>query len=159
MKTTTTLLVLFLLFSLNTFAQDYTQWGLPEGAKAALGKGRIEEIAYSPDGTRLAVASSIGIWIYDMNTYQEVALLTGHGDDASRDRQPQEDERFALLTGHTVSFSPDGSTIASTSRDGTCRLWDALTGTSIRTPRRAYGGCPKRSVQSRWGDPCQRECE
>ena len=34
MKTTVTLLILLNLLSLNTFAQDYTQWGLPEGAKA-----------------------------------------------------------------------------------------------------------------------------
>ena len=85
MKTTVTLLILFTLFSLNTFAQDYTQLGLPEGAKARLGKGTINEIQYSPDGTRLAVASTIGIWLYDTATHQvensrngEVALLTGH---------------------------------------------------------------------------------
>ena len=79
MKTVVALLILFTLFQVNTFAQDYTRWGLPEGAKARLGKGRISgNIAYSPDGTRLAVASSIGIWLYDTGTYQEVALLTGH---------------------------------------------------------------------------------
>ena len=81
MKTTVTLLILFTLgFHINTFAQDYTQWGLPEGAKARIGKGTINEIQYSPDGTRLAVASSIGIWLYDTATHQEVALLTGHTD-------------------------------------------------------------------------------
>ncbi|MDE0482857.1 MAG: T9SS type A sorting domain-containing protein [Candidatus Poribacteria bacterium] len=30
-----------------------------------LGKGEANEIAYSPDGTKLAVASDIDIWIYD----------------------------------------------------------------------------------------------
>ena len=34
MRATVTLLILFTLFSLNTFAQDYTQLNLPEGAKA-----------------------------------------------------------------------------------------------------------------------------
>ena len=35
-------------------------WNLPEGAKMRLGKGEISgNIAYSPDGTRLAVASTI----------------------------------------------------------------------------------------------------
>ena len=78
MKTTVTLLILFTLFQVNTFAQDYTRWGLPEGAKARLGKGSISgNIAYSPDGTRLAVASSIGIWLYDAGTYQEVAHAHG----------------------------------------------------------------------------------
>ena len=77
MKTTITLILLS-LFSLNTFAQDYTQWGLPEGAKMRLGKGILSgSIAYSPDGTRLAVASSIGIWLYDTATHQEVALTHG----------------------------------------------------------------------------------
>ena len=61
-----------------TDVQDYTQLSLPEGAKARLGKGWINEIAYSPDGTRLAVAGGIGIWLYDTATYQELALLTGH---------------------------------------------------------------------------------
>ena len=62
----------------NSFAQDSPQWGLPEGAKARLGKGVINEIRHSPDGTRLAVASGIGIWLYDTATHQEVALLAGH---------------------------------------------------------------------------------
>ena len=92
MKTTVTLLILFALFSSNTFAQDYTQWSLPEGATARLGKGSINEIQYSPDGTRLAIASSIGIWLYDAQTYQEMALLTGH-------------TRWV----NSVSFSPDGT--------------------------------------------------
>ena len=65
MKPTVALLILFTLSSLNTSAQDYTQLSLPEGAKARLGKGRIGEIQYSPDGTQLAVASSVGIWLYD----------------------------------------------------------------------------------------------
>ena len=62
----------------NTFAQDYTQWNLPEGAKARLGKGNIRDIKYSPDGKMLAVAGSIGIWLYDTeNNYQETGLPYG----------------------------------------------------------------------------------
>ena len=79
MKTAVTLLTLFTLCPLSSFAQDYIQWRLPEGAKACLGKGHITgNIAYSPDGTRLAMVSSIGIWIYDAHTGKERALLTGH---------------------------------------------------------------------------------
>ena len=95
MKTTVTLLILFTLFSLNTFAQDSPQWHLPEGAKARLGKGWIGDIAYSPDGTRLVVAGSIGIWLYDTATHQEIALLTGHTGSVV-----------------SVSFSPDGQLLA-----------------------------------------------
>ena len=42
MKTTVTTLILLILFTQYIFAQDITQWGLPEGAKARLGKGGIE---------------------------------------------------------------------------------------------------------------------
>ena len=53
------------------------QLSLPENAKARLGKGRLSELTYSPDGTRLAVVSSIGIWLYNAQTYDEMALFTG----------------------------------------------------------------------------------
>ena len=69
-------LALILISTLSlpkTFAEyeGYMQLGLPEGAKARLGKGWISEtaysaIAYAPDGARLAVASSVGIWLYDV---------------------------------------------------------------------------------------------
>ena len=104
------------IFSAITFAQDHTQWGLPEGAKARLGKGFITEIAYSPDGTRLAVASSIGIWIYDTATNEASNLFTGH-------------TRWIV----SLSFSPDGTTLASGSEDATIRLWDVATGRQFRT--------------------------
>ena len=96
--------------------EPHTQWGLPEGAKARLGKGYLGEIAYSPDGTRLAVASSIGIWLYDAQTGQEVALLTRHTKGVS-----------------SVAFSPEGWTLASGSYDYTVRLWEVSTGVPLRT--------------------------
>ena len=116
MKPVVTLLTLLILSTFNAFAQDYTRWGLPDGAKRRLGKGSISDIQYSLAGTRLAVASSIGIWLYDTMTYQEVALLTG-------------DTAWVI----SVSFSPDGNTLASGSADGTIGLWDARSGTHIRT--------------------------
>ena len=50
----------------NNLEKEPMQWNLPKYARARLGKGTIREIQYSPDGTILAVASSIGIWLYDM---------------------------------------------------------------------------------------------
>ena len=97
----------------SIFAQGSPQWSLPEGVKARLGKGRISEIAYSPDRMRLAVASSLGIWLYDTETYQEVALLTGD-------------------TVNSISFSADGQMLASENGDGTVRLWNTNTGTILR---------------------------
>ena len=99
--------------------ERHTQFSLPEGAKARLGKGSLTgNIAYSPDGTRLAVASSIGIWIYDAQTGEELDLFTGNTGPV-----------------YSVAFSPDGQTLASGSddeNDKTMRLWDVATGHTIR---------------------------
>lgn len=99
------------LFLQNSFSQDYTRWGLPDGAKARLGKGWIHDFAYSPDGTQLAVATHIGIWLYDAHTMAELRLLTG--------------QNLGFLS---VAYSPDGRTVASGSQNGRLWLWDATTG-------------------------------
>ncbi len=117
MKRRATIILAFLLismlFPLNNFAQDVSQWNLPEGAIARLGKGSIVDIAYSPDGTHFAVASTIGIWLYDAYTYKAAALLTGY---------------TSVSEIYAVVFSPDGKTLASASWDGSVRLWDVYTG-------------------------------
>ena len=109
---------------------DYTQWNLPENAKARLGKGRITgNVVYSPDGTRLAVAGSIGIWIYDAQTEVEVAFCN------SARSIVQDDVEGELIrpSGHNhhiecIEFSPDGKMLASGDWDNTIVLWDAFTG-------------------------------
>ena len=80
------------LFLSNTFAQDYTQWHLPPGAKARLGKGWVRDIEFSPYGTQLAVATTIGVWIYDVRAGTEQSLLLGIMGGAN-----------------AVSYSPEGS--------------------------------------------------
>ena len=59
---------------------QYTSWSLPQGVTMRLGKGVAYDIAYSPDGAQLAVASSIGVWLYNAHTGAEIALLAGHMD-------------------------------------------------------------------------------
>ena len=107
-----TLLLISVLFLSSTVAQDYAQWNLPDGAKARLGKGSVSgNLAYSPDGTRLAVASTVGIWLYDANSGVELSLLTGHKGSV-----------FSIV------FSPDGKTLASGDQGNAVHLWDAETG-------------------------------
>ncbi|MYF55683.1 WD40 repeat domain-containing protein [Candidatus Poribacteria bacterium] len=108
------LLCVVAITSADSAPPDYTQFGLPEGAIARLGKGDIEDIAISPDGKRLAVASRIGVWLYDTQTGDALSLFTGH-ESAVR----------------SVAFSPDGVTVASGSGLGdhkSIRLWDTNTG-------------------------------
>ncbi|MDE0185067.1 MAG: hypothetical protein OXP71_06365 [Candidatus Poribacteria bacterium] len=81
----------------QSYAQHSLQWGLPEGAKLRIGQGRIHEIAYTPDGTGLALASGIGVWLYDTATHKETDLFVGNTDVDS------------------IAISPDGSTIAGAS--------------------------------------------
>lgn len=92
--------------------QPYTQWNLPTGALARLGKGAITDIQYSPDGTRLAVATYIGVWLYDTYTYTELALLK-HGLDQGAT---------------SLAFSRDGETLVTANWDNTILLWDIHTG-------------------------------
>ena len=94
---------------LNSSAQILSQKHLPEGAMTRIGKGLANDVKYSPDGTLIAVASSIGIWIYDAHTYQEIDLLTEHSEYV-----------------WSIAFSPDGQTLAG-GNNGTIKLWDVET--------------------------------
>ena len=106
------------LFMQNCFAEEYTQMGLPEGAKARLGKGNIKDLLYSPKGDILAVVSSIGIWIYDTNTYQEQTLLP---IPLNRNRP------FAYRITQTT-FSVDGQTLVSETKEKKILIWNIVTG-------------------------------
>ena len=61
----------------ETFAKNYSQWALPKEAKARFGKGGINAIQFSPDGTQLAVGSDVGVWLYDVETGEEKSLFAG----------------------------------------------------------------------------------
>ena len=119
------LLITILSFWQVGWADDYRQWYLPEGATMRLGKGSVIDIEFSPDGKQFAVASSIGIWLYDAHTYQESRLLKG--DVKIR----------ASRAIHNIVFSPNGKTLVS--EDSTTRysptdsrilFWDIDTGTT-----------------------------
>lgn len=166
MKTKETILVTtIILFTLSqiillpqTFADEHTTLSLPEGAVARLGKGWINEIEYSVAGDIIAVASTVGIWLYDAETGDEQALLTGHTEPVRSISFNSDDTVLvsgsedntvrlwdintrtlkATLIGHTgdvksVAFSPDDSMVASGSADNTVGLWDVTTETRKAT--------------------------
>ena len=110
-------IVCFLLSSLlplKGLTQDFaTQWHLPEGAKARLGRGRLMNIKLSPDSTRVVASTPIGIWIYDAQTGEVVSLFT----------QTQIGEE-------ALTFSPDASIVA-TSHGNSIYVWDTFTGNAF----------------------------
>ena len=111
----------------NLYAQDYTQWELPDGAIARLGKGRINDMEYSPDGTILAVATTIGIWIYDTETYQERKLLT---------RSHQEMEK--------VHFESDGTVLVGTEMfSNKVTRWDIPLAVIEKSSKKKHDFAPK----------------
>jgi WD40 repeat protein len=74
--------------------------------------------SFSPDGRVFATSSeghpSVRLW--DAKSGQMRHTLTGHKEDVIN-----------------VAFSPDGSTIATASRDGAVKLWNVATGALTRT--------------------------
>ena len=112
----TILCVITLSFPYTSFAQDSPQWHLPDGATARLGKGWLYEIQYSPDGTRLAAAGALGVWIYDTATDEEISLLTADGYGVP-----------------ALTYSPDGSLLVGGSANGTIHLWNSETGEVLHT--------------------------
>lgn len=97
---------------------DYTRWNLPEGAKRRLGKGIIKDMKFSPDGTRLTIAGNTGVWLYDVSTGDEIAILKGYTQKTQN-------------TNPRVLFSPDSKKIATSGYDKMIRIWDATVGKSI----------------------------
>ena len=101
-----TVLLIVLSFLSDVPAEDYTQWKLPDGAKARYGKGWINDIAFSPSGDTVAVATTIGVWIYDVHTGRELNLFTGPMSGAN-----------------AIAYTSNGSTLVAAHWDRTVRLW------------------------------------
>lgn len=112
----TALLLQVGLFPIS-FAQDNTKVGLPEGAIARLGKGGINLMRFSPDGTRLAVGTDVAVWLYDVPDGKETALLTEHPGQVN-----------------AIAFSTDGKILASGGfNNPIIQLWNLDTDSKLST--------------------------
>ena len=80
-------------------------------------KGKVFNVAISPDGDRVASASSdhtIKLW--DTASGKDILTFSGHAWDV-----------------YCVAFSPDGKRVVSTSDDKAVMVWDVTTGRKLRT--------------------------
>lgn len=105
--------------TLNGSQQVLRQKRIHQGVKVDTGKYKnLFDVQFSPDGTLLAIATDIGILLYDTKTYDKPEILKGH-------------------TGYiwSIAFRPDGKVFASGGDDKTARLWDVNTRQQIRTFR------------------------
>ena len=134
--------------------EDISRWSLPKAAKARLGKGGINVLAFSPDGTQLAVGSNIGVWLYDVATGKEITMFPSmcqsvafspdgrylaNGGGGFREHVPQVWEIATrqevsrsdhLYAGRKLQFSSDGKTLVSLDRRGSAiNKLDVETGT------------------------------
>ena len=113
-KLTRLLTILALLCISTLFAQGQTvksNESLPENAISRLGRGLIYNMDYSPDNSRLAVGTTMGIWIYDAPNLQPLRLITKH--------------KYMITA---VDYSKDGNMLATADILGYVHLWDTKTG-------------------------------
>jgi WD40 repeat protein len=85
------------------------------GIRALQGE-KVADLAFSPDGKKLAGGNAKAIRVWDVSTGKVLLDLKGHMD-------------WVL----TVAFSPDGKALVSGGVDGTVRFWDPATGDCLRT--------------------------
>jgi WD40 repeat protein len=72
-------------------------------------------LAWSPDGTRLAVGGSTGaVEIWSVSPLARLLTYSGHSDRIT-----------------SLSWSPDGAKIASSGPGGVVRVWDAQSGRDL----------------------------
>jgi len=73
--------------------------------------GAVSSVLYSPDGSCLASASLNSAFLWNAETNQERAVLTGHSGEV-----------------HALAFSSDSRLLATGSEDQTIQIWDIATG-------------------------------
>jgi|CXWL01.1.fsa_nt_gi WD40 repeat protein len=136
-------------------------WRVSDGGEEASlvdGTGNISDLAWSPDGALLAVATADGqirLWDWKAGTVRTriaqprgslmlafdpkgATLAVGSSDRTITTWNVKTGERAHQLLGHdeavhNLAFSPDGQRLASVASDHTARLWDPVRGSLLLT--------------------------
>ena len=110
MRRITPVLLLVVMIQLTTGVEIAVAKLFPKAPTKAFDIRSIGRIAYSPDGELLAITESQGVLLYDPETLTQVAHLV---------------KEFGAPW--TITFSPDGTLLASGGRDTDIRLWNIAT--------------------------------
>ena len=139
------IILIFIFSVIQSFADD--EWELV----SVIGRGAIYELDLSPDDSMLAVATTIGVWIYDSQTFEVLHFFVGSIESRDKIDWSPDSKQLAigrddgldiwnLETGEhitlfkeksiiSVAWSPDGSTLALALREAmgtTVRFWDVI---------------------------------
>lgn len=124
----------------------------------SIGYGAFLDAKWSPDGKKVGVATSHGLYIHDALDFSKqpeivhdvrgvntldfsvdcAMLASGEADGAVRLWSVSNGALFHIFEGHSedvmsVKFSPDGKHLASGGSDGQVRLWDIRKGQLVHT--------------------------
>ena len=143
-----TFLFTYALYLSSSVAENVVQWRVSEGGEAAFSSAAISALTFSADGSRLVVADTRSLTLYDTYTGEVLTrfpvlmdnvgalalsskgrIVAGAGEDAIvRLWDAHTSEQQTDFSGHTdpvvaLAFSPDGNVLASGSfRE--IRLWN-----------------------------------
>ena len=101
-------------------------WNVAEGTeifavRVTSSNAIADSVAFAPSGQAIAVGVGKSVKIYDTKT-QSVMKTLSHSDDVT-----------------DIDYSPDGRTLASSSRDNTVKVWNVDTGAVVRTLSHSSG--------------------